>query len=142
MNWSAGIAGLVPPAVVTVTSTVPVPAGEVAVIEVALFTVKVVALFPPNFTAVAPLRFVPVMVTLVPPVVGPDVGLIEVTVGAGAEAMAKHCENSDVSLTPATNGVVAVAVMICPAERDVGELKINVPVSPLPSVALVVTDPR
>ena len=35
---------LVPPAVVTVTSTVPaVPAGEVAVIEVAELTVKLVA---------------------------------------------------------------------------------------------------
>ncbi len=51
VNWSAGEVALVPPAVVTVTSTVPAPAGEVAVIEVALFTVKLVAAVAPNFTA-------------------------------------------------------------------------------------------
>lgn len=71
-----------PPGVVTVTSTAPVPAGEVAVIEVAELTVKLVALAAPNFTAVAPVRFVPVMVTVVPPAAGPDVGAIDVTVGA------------------------------------------------------------
>jgi hypothetical protein len=65
-----------------VTSTVPVPAGDVAVIEVAELTVKVVALVAPNFTAVAPVNAVPVMVTDVPPVAGPDVGEIDVTVGA------------------------------------------------------------
>ena len=36
----------------------------------------------PNSTAVAPARFVPVIVTVVPPAVGPDVGLTAVTVGA------------------------------------------------------------
>ncbi len=36
----------------------------------------------PNFTDVAPDRLVPVTVTVVPPVAGPDVGLTEVTVGA------------------------------------------------------------
>ena len=71
-----------PPAVVTVTSTVPVPAGDVAVIEVAELTVKLVALVAPNFTAVAPVNPVPVIVTDVPPVVGPAVGEIDVTVGA------------------------------------------------------------
>ena len=55
MYLSASLIALVPPAVVTVMSTVPaVPAGAVAVIDVALFTVKVVALVAPNFTAVAP----------------------------------------------------------------------------------------
>ncbi len=60
----------------------PVPAGEVAVIEVAELTVKLVALVAPNFTAVAPVKPVPVTVTDVPPAAGPDVGEIEVTVGA------------------------------------------------------------
>ena len=59
------------------------PAGEVAVIEVALLTVKVVAAVAPNFTAVAPVKLVPVMVTEVPPAVGPEVGLTPVTVGTG-----------------------------------------------------------
>ena len=36
----------------------------------------------PNLTAVAPVKPVPVMVTVVPPAVGPVVGLTEVTVGA------------------------------------------------------------
>ena len=52
-----------PPGVVTVTSTVPVPGREVAVIEVALLTVKLVAAVAPNLTAVAPVKPVPVMVT-------------------------------------------------------------------------------
>ena len=82
MNWSAAEVADVPPVVVTVTSTVPVPAGEVAVIDVAEFTVKPVALVAPNLTAVAPVKLVPVIVTLVPPAVGPAVGEIEVTVGA------------------------------------------------------------
>ena len=41
MNWSAAPVALVPPGVVTVTSTAPpLPAGDVAVIEVALLTVN------------------------------------------------------------------------------------------------------
>ena len=70
-----------PPRAVTRTSTVPVPAGEVAVIEVAEFTVKPVAGVAPKLTAVAPVKPVPVMVTEVPPATGPDVGEIEVTTG-------------------------------------------------------------
>jgi hypothetical protein len=75
--------GLVPPAVVTITSTVPIPAGAVAVIWVALLTVKEPAALLPNLTAVAPEKLVPVMVTLVPPDGGPVFGLTLVTVGAG-----------------------------------------------------------
>ena len=58
-----------------VTEIVPVvePEGTVAVICVELLTVKEVAAVPLNFTAVAPVRFVPVIVTLVP--TGPLVGL-------------------------------------------------------------------
>src|SRR5262245_65643844 len=73
--------GLVPPAVVTVISTVPIPAGEVAVIWVALLTVKEPAALLPNLTAVAPEKLVPVMVTLLPPCVGPVFGLTLATVG-------------------------------------------------------------
>lgn len=50
---------------------------------VALTTVTPEAGVPPNVTAVAPVRLVPVMVTLVPPSVEPLTGLIDVTVGAG-----------------------------------------------------------
>ena len=50
-------------------------------IDVALFTVKLVAGVEPKSTAVAPVKFVPVMVTVVPPAAGPLVGLKAVTVG-------------------------------------------------------------
>jgi hypothetical protein len=93
---------LVPPAVVTVRSTVPaVPAGAVAVIWVALFTVKVVALVPPNWTAVAPVKFVPVIVTAVPPVVVPLVGVIPVMVGAEATYVNRSAGPVGVVVPPA-----------------------------------------
>src|SRR6478735_564937 len=73
VNWSFALVALVPPTVVAVMSTVPAAcAGAVAVIVVALFTVKLVAAVAPKDTADAPLRFVPVMVTLVPPTSGPE----------------------------------------------------------------------
>ncbi len=85
MNWSAAEVAEVPPGVVTVTSTVPaVPAGAVAVSEVPDTTVMPVAAAVPNLTAVAPPRLVPVTVTVVPPVAGPEVGLTPVTVGSPA----------------------------------------------------------
>lgn len=83
MNLSAAEVGDVPPAVVTVTSTVPAPGGEVAVIDVAELTVKLVALLAPNFTAVAPVNPVPVTATEVVPIADPELGEIELTVGAG-----------------------------------------------------------
>ena len=71
-----------PAAVVTTTLAVPaVPAGAVAVIVVLLTTVVFVAATPPIVTPVAPVKLVPVMVTLVPPAVGPLTGEMEVTLG-------------------------------------------------------------
>jgi len=68
-----------------VISTVPAaPAGEVAVIDVALLTVYE-ALVAPNLTAVAPVKLVPVIATLVPPPTTPEVGETEDTVGAGTK---------------------------------------------------------
>lgn len=63
-----------PLAVVIVMSTVAEPAGAIAVIEVALLTIKLVAAAPPKRTAVAPAKPAPAMVTVVPPAVGPDAG--------------------------------------------------------------------
>ncbi len=71
----------VPLGVVTVTSTVPVPDGEVTVRLVALTTVSVVPAVAPKSTAVAPVKPVPLTVTKVPPAAGPLVGLTLVTVG-------------------------------------------------------------
>src|SRR5436853_5220832 len=55
----------VPPGVVTLIGPLVAPAGTVAVIAVAEFTVKL-ALVPLNSTAEAPVKLVPLMVTLVP----------------------------------------------------------------------------
>ena len=72
----------VPPLVVTTTLTAPAAcAGVVTVIEVAELAVMVPAV-PPKVTKVAPLRFVPVMVTDCPAAAGPLVGLMLVIVGA------------------------------------------------------------
>ena len=71
-----------PPGLVTRMSTVPAPAGAVAVIDVAELTVKPVAEVAPKVTAVAVENPVPVTVTVVPPAPGPAVGDIDVTLGA------------------------------------------------------------
>ena len=75
-----------PPGVTMITSAVPADAwaGVVAVIEVSLTTVRLVAGAPPMVTAVAPVKPVPVMVTAVPPANVPDAGEMLVNVGAGA----------------------------------------------------------
>ena len=73
-----------PPGVVTAISTAPaVSEGEVAVMVVELTTVKPLAATVPKVTAVAPVKFVPVMVIPVPPAVLPVFGVTAVTVGAG-----------------------------------------------------------
>ena len=73
----------VPPGVVTATSTAPMAfAGVTHVTDVALTTVTDVAAVPPNVTVDAPVKFVPVSVTVVPPAVAPLIGLSDVMVGA------------------------------------------------------------
>ena len=73
---------LVPPGVVTRTLAVPaLPAGVVAVMVVAFTTVTALAAVPLNVTAVAPVKLVPVMVTACPPASGPEVAVMDVTVG-------------------------------------------------------------
>ena len=81
MNWSAVVAVEVPAGVVTVMCTVPVPGGLVAVICVPESMVNCAAALPkltlvPAGGAVKPL---PVMITLVPPVVVPLAGETSVT---------------------------------------------------------------
>jgi hypothetical protein len=71
VNSSFDERALVPPEVVTVTFTVrDVFAGETAVIELGELTVKLVAVFDPKLTAVAPVKLVPMTVTTVPPCAG------------------------------------------------------------------------
>ena len=72
---------------VLVTTTLTAPAecaAVVAVMEVELTTVTPVADVPPRLTVAPAEKPVPVIVTDVPPLVLPEVGEIELTVGAGA----------------------------------------------------------
>ena len=72
----------VPPVVITETVFAPaVPEGVTAVIEVAVFA-DTVAGAPPTVT-VAPVKFVPVIMIVVPPVVGPVEGETDAIVGTG-----------------------------------------------------------
>ena len=65
------------------TSMVPwIPAGLVAVTCVGEFTTKLVAAESPKDTAERPVKFVPVIVTAVPPATEPDAGLMLLMTGA------------------------------------------------------------
>ena len=78
------LAALVPAEVVTSTLAVPaVPAGATHVSVVGFVTTTLVAAVPPMVTPVAPVKLVPVSVTLVPPAVLPVLGEMAVTVGPG-----------------------------------------------------------
>jgi hypothetical protein len=70
------------PLTVTVTVTAPaVPAGVVAVIVVLFATTTLVAAAAPNVTVAPVAKFVPVIVTAVPPATGPLFGDTLLTVG-------------------------------------------------------------
>src|SRR5277367_930752 len=73
------------PLAVTVTVTAPaLPAGVVAVIVVLFTTTTLVAAVAPNVTVAPETKFVPVIVTAVPPSVDPLFGLTLLTVGGAA----------------------------------------------------------
>ena len=76
MNWPAVTGTLVPSGRVTVILTTPEPAGDVAVIWLAELTVNPVAAVLPNLTAVISVNPVPLIVTAVPPAVGPLAGVM------------------------------------------------------------------
>ncbi len=64
---------LVPYSVVTIMPTAPILRAGVIQVIVVLFTMlREVAAKPPNVTDVAPIKDVPVIVTIVPPSVLPD----------------------------------------------------------------------
>src|SRR3989442_1619858 len=73
-------------------------AGDVAVIGLSVSTVKLAAFVAPNFTEVAPVKCEPLIVTDVPPALGPAVGFSPVT--AGASTKVKRSKN-DVADVPA-----------------------------------------
>ena len=70
-----------PPKVVTLTVPVDVPCATTAVIVVELTTMKDAALVPPNVTEVAPVKLVPVIVTVDP--IRPEFGVNELIEGGG-----------------------------------------------------------
>ena len=85
VNSSAAPVAEVPPGVVTVTCRGPaMQLGAVTLIWVAVSSVIVAALGP-KWTASAPERLVPAIVTVSPPPSGPLVGLTAETVGAGTQ---------------------------------------------------------
>ena len=81
-----------------------------AVIEVPLTTVTSVAAVPPKVTLAPEAKFVPVIVTWVPPLVEPDGGETEVTVGDGLEA--PPALNVAICMIQAPPLLVAVAALL------------------------------
>jgi hypothetical protein len=118
----------VPPGVVTLIFPVVAPEGTFAVILLAELTVNV-ALVPLNFTKVAPVKFVPLIVTEVP--TGPLFGLNPVIFGAGEEVTVNV--PALVSLPP---GAVTLIFPVVAPEGTVAvillaELTVNVALVPL-----------
>jgi hypothetical protein len=89
------------------------------------FTAKLVAPVEPKFNAVAPLRFVPVTVTVVPPPVDPVFGLTAETVGAGTYVNSSAVDTTDVptgvvtvtSTTPADPAGLMAVIEVCDDTR-------------------------
>ncbi len=103
MNALTAFRLLEPPAVVTVTKTVPLPGGETAVSLVFESALKDFAFLEPKCTAVTLVKPEPKSVTTVPPVVGPATGEIRETAG-GALVSAGACAS--------VVGVVVVVVVV------------------------------
>lgn len=104
----------VPPAVVTEIDPDVAPLGTVAEICVALFTEKVGVATKLNPTLVAPKRFVPVIVTIVPE--GPEVGEKPLMLGKGGIVMEKALEEAALPQGVVTETVPVVAPLGTVAE--------------------------
>jgi hypothetical protein len=100
-----------PAGVVTEILPVDAPAGTVAVIFVEEFTVNI-ADVPANFTAVAPMKFVPLTVTTVP--TGPLVGDKDEIVG-----LAAHEDGAAAIVTPRTKRTTTVLGRSMLRDRDI-----------------------
>src|SRR5665213_1810345 len=153
MNTSPATGALVPPAVVTKTFR-PVAAwtGDTAVICVSERTVKLGAATGPKATDVAPVKPEPVIVTMVPPAVVPDVGETALTTGTGAPNVKTSAET--IALVPPTvvtkmlrvpaasagdTTVIFVSEMIVKLAADVGpKCTLVVPVNPVPVTVITV----
>src|SRR6201997_3250784 len=97
---------------VTVTVTAPAAcAGVVAVICVPLTTTTFVAAVPPNVTVAPATKFVPVIVTAVPPAVDPLLGATLLTVGTGPDT----AEHPAISMTQGPDLVTLAVALLLPA---------------------------
>lgn len=122
-------------------------AGAIQVINVSLTTVKDVASNPPNVTEVAPVKFLPLIVTLVPPVVLPDTGkilLIVAGVTKVKEAKMLLGPPPVLTITPKTpaglTGVIQVIVVLSTTVILVVTVLPNVTdVAPVKFVPVIVT---
>src|ERR1700676_3839593 len=114
VNWSDGaLTSEVPPGVVTKTSTVAAAsAGEMMVMDVAELTTRPVPAVVPNFTTVAPVKPVPVTVTLVPPAVDPVLGETLVTVGTGGGAPFEAVRSTAAAVVVPAGAWVAVGATV------------------------------
>src|SRR5580698_9809808 len=123
---------------VTVTATTPtLPAGVVAVIDVLLTITTFVAAAPPNVTVAPVAKLAPVIVTAVPPAIGPMFGETLLTVAcvmyANALARLPLCPLAvTVTVTePALPaGDVAVIVVLFTTTTFVADALPNVTVAP------------
>jgi hypothetical protein len=94
-----------------VTLILPVaPVPTTAVILVALTTLNEVAAVPPKLTAVAPVKLVPVIVTVCP--VPAEIGLNEVIVGGGKYVNPANVPVPDAVVTETTPEVPAATVAL------------------------------
>jgi hypothetical protein len=136
VNWSFTDVAEVPPLVVTVTSATPgvTVAGEVAVICVAEFTTTPVAAVAPKATDAPVMKPVPVIVTDVPPLVGPVAGEIDVTDGVGATYV-----NWSATTMAEVPAVFVTRTFTTPGVTVAGELAVicvgESTVTPVPAVA-------
>jgi hypothetical protein len=118
---------------VTVIPTVPeLSAGVTASIRLELTTVTVAAATLPNTTAAPPWKPVPVIATVVPPLVGPEVGETLLTVGGTvkvkAVASVADCESGLVTMIPTVPALSAgVTALICVELLTVTEVATTLP---------------
>ena len=139
---SVGQTPTLPTGLVTVTVTAPaLPAGVVAVIVVLFTTTTFVAAVPPNVTVAPAAKFVPVIVTAVPPAVDPLFGDTLVTVGAGPDT----AENVTICITHGPEPVNVAVALLLPAvvttlssARSPSGVVMIRDVNPLPAAAVPV----
>jgi hypothetical protein len=127
---------------VTVTVTAPAAcAGVVAVMVVLFVTATFVAAVPPNVTVAPETKFVPVIVTAVPPATGPLFGLTLLTVGTGPETAANVAICMTQGPAPFSVDVAlllpAVVTTLSSARSLSGEVMIRA-VNPLPAAPVSV----